>query len=153
MEKTSLGDQSINISLGQNYLTSVSPGMAVYNGRLMIIYGSGINGSGLPDGYELTYSTDGQNWTSTRSGLGAAGIASQNAPALSVLNGMLYMTFQQNNSQHYLWSAVSPDGFTWTTTQHTNLAYGGAPTMIPWNNQLLIAFQQNNSNRALRRKV
>lgn len=144
-----IDETSINVGLGQGYLTNVAPGMIAYNGNIEIIYGASKNGSGLQNGYQLTYSPDGVHWTTTRSGLALSGISSGNAPSLAILNGMLYMTFQQNNSRHYLWYAQSTDGINWTAAANTDISYGGAPSMISWGNQLLIAFQQNNSNRNL----
>lgn len=125
-------------------IMTTSPGIVVFGGRLEIIYGAGSSHA-----YSLSYTTDGTNYTTTQAGLGSTGLGSTNAPALVSLNGTLYMTFQQNNSAHYAWTATSTDGLNWAATQHTNVVYGGAPTMIAVNNQLDIAFQQANSNTAL----
>ncbi len=136
---------------------TTAPGVAVFNGKLIYIFGtssvSGINNAF----FEATF--DGVNWTEpSDANLGASNpnlrIASAAQPALAVLNGTLRMCTQQNNSQHNMFLYYSPDGVTWYPSvgmygEYSALQMGVGATMVKINNTLLLANKQNNSNHAL----
>ena len=128
-----------------------APAMAVFNGKLEIIYGSNADSNTKNAFYEVTF--DGTNWTpASESNLGGSSlrISSAAKPALAVFHNQLWMCSQQNNSNHQLFVYSSPDGVSWNfVVQDTNLALGGGADMVVFNGNLVLANQQNNSNRAL----
>ena len=131
---------------------NTSPGMAVSpdGSKLTIIYGTRSDPNTKNQFFETIY--NGSTWTQASEGgnLQALRLSSASRPALSVLNGTLYLCSQQNNSNHQLFIYKSTDGVNWSfVEQFSALALGGGAQMVTWQNQLVLANQQNNSNHAL----
>jgi hypothetical protein len=112
---------------------------------LHIIYPvSNING--IHNALVDTYTTDGSNFTVSSAGLGNLTYAAPVQVGLSALNGVLYMTTQQNNSSRNLFYWSSTDGFTWSGNEDTALQTNSGLSMVTYNNNLIMATKQNNNS-------
>jgi hypothetical protein len=122
--------------------------MVVFGSYLHIIYGVSVINN-IKDALVDTYTTDGVNFSQTASGLGNLTYSAPTQVGLSVLNGTLFMTTQQNNSQRHLYYWYSTDGFTWTGAENTSLYTDSGISMVTYKNNLIFATKQDNSNNNL----
>ena len=126
---------------------SVSPD----GSHLIIIYGTSNDRNTKNQFFESTLDLTGR-WTQASEGgnLQQLRLSSASRPAVSVLNGQLWLCSQQNNSNHQLFVYNSADGINWNfVEQFSALALGGGAQMVTFKGNLVLANQQNNSNHAL----
>jgi hypothetical protein len=130
--------------------TSVAPAITAFGDKLIIAYVAN-NGS---NDLLVTTSTDGVHWGTSKPVAGPDGPiesarqSSPYSPAITAMNGKLFLAYVADNGSYNLFVTTSQDGVTWEPAQWvTGQSSGMAPALAAFGNQLVMAYIANNGSQ------